>query len=74
MFIFSRNLISVLILVEQPFVISFNNKKIFISKNYLNLCYANLEERYMSLKLMKFFHIAVNCLKYLNINITNNKR
>ena len=44
MFIFSRNLISVLMLVEQSFGISLNNNKIFISKNGLNLCYANLED------------------------------
>ena len=31
-------------LVEQSFGISFNNNKIFISKNSLNLCYANLED------------------------------
>ena len=32
------------LLVEQSFEISFNNNKIFISKNGLNLCYANLED------------------------------
>ena len=31
-------------LAEQSIESSFNNNKIFISKNGLNLCYANLED------------------------------
>ena len=40
---FSRNLISISMLAEQSFGISFYNNKIFISKG-LNLCYVNLED------------------------------
>ena len=41
---FSRNLISFSMLAEQSFGISFNNNEIFISKNGLNLYYANLKD------------------------------
>ena len=41
---FSRNMISISVLAEQSFGLSFNNNKIFVSKNDLILFYANLED------------------------------
>ena len=60
---YSRNLISVSKLAEQSYGISFNNSKIFISKNSLHLCFANLEDGLYVLKPYETFHIALNFLK-----------
>ena len=49
---------SISMLAKQSFRISFNNNEIFISKNSLNLCFANLEDGFYVFK--PYEHISYN--------------